>query len=89
MNWCCSIFEALVGNRGLRGLSVVVCTIVHDRFVLQARGVDDGAQLPADLQVAVTVAEQQVIFFCPGCGVELESHYRGRTEELRDEPLCA
>ena len=86
MSWCCPIFEGLAAFAGQRGLSVIVAKFVEDRFVLQSRAVDAGVILEFT-DVPVTVAEEQVIFHCPGCGVSLADFYAGELEHLRREDL--
>jgi len=56
-------------------------------FLLQARGVNDGVG-PLGLEAgSVMIATQQVIGFCPGCGVRLQDFYDGRLDSLRSEAL--
>lgn len=86
MKWCCAAFEGLSDSAGHRGLSVIVGTLVGDRFILQARAVDAGSEL-GSVGVPVTVAEQQVIFFCPGCGVDLAQFYAHSRDAMRREEL--
>lgn len=89
MNWCCAIFEDLTTSAGKRGLSVVVARRNEaPLFFLQGRAIDAGAELsvrsPAPL---VTLATQQGIAFCPGCGVRLAEHYSGDVKELMRNDL--
>jgi hypothetical protein len=86
MRWCCAIFEGLVEFQGQRGLSAIVANIEGDRFVLQGRAVDAGVQ-HGHTDVLVSVVEQQVIFHCPGCGVDLLKFYAKVLGTLRREDL--
>jgi hypothetical protein len=87
MKWCCHRFEGLVACAGEAGLSVIVVTIGdQDSFVLHARAVDVGTQIPP-VPIKITTVTQQAIFSCPGCGVRLAKHYRKSMERLRREDL--
>ena len=87
MKWCCAIFEGFMSSQGERGLSVIVANIGVDRFMLQGRAVDAGVQ-PGNAGVMMTIEEQQVIFHCPGCGVNLLKYYAKDIEALRRDDLA-
>ena len=87
MKWCCPIFEGLASFAGERGLSLIVARIITDRFLLQSRAVDAGVDLGVSTPVPVTIAQQQAIFYCPGCGVPLAEFYQSDIETLRREDL--
>lgn len=87
MKWCCPIFEFLADGAGQRGLSVIVATIGSDSFLLQGRAVDAGREVGHTDEI-VTVAEQQAIFYCPGCGTPLSQFYADSLDALRREDLC-
>jgi hypothetical protein len=79
IHWCCLGLESLFANFGLRGFDGLFRRDLGiNRFLLQFRTVDSGKELtvraPADL--AVSLAGQTGMRFCPWCGVELELFYR-------------
>lgn len=88
MKWCCEIFEGLAASQGQRGLSVVVVSSDSgSAFMLQSRAIDSEATLTDVISVPITVAEEQAIFFCPGCGVELARHYADEIPSLTRNDL--
>ena len=80
--------EALFGRAWpVWAAAVVVATINHQNsFLLQARAVDAGTEMP-NLPIKIYTMTQQAIFSCPGCGVRLDTFYRTSIEELRREEL--
>ena len=91
--WCCSWFEEAVANVGRRYIQVFTAEVVAfgpPRFILQARAVD-AAVAPSDVQapmdVAVTIVDESVIVYCPGCGAKLDDFYVGQIEALRRDEL--
>jgi hypothetical protein len=86
MKWCCSIFEDLVDCAGERGLAIIVATLKDDRFLLQFRAVEVGHALGYN-EVPVAVEGHRVIFFCPGCGVNLAKFYKKSMDALRRQDL--
>ncbi|WP_203703636.1 hypothetical protein [Asanoa iriomotensis] len=65
---------------------IVVALGDQDSFMLQARAVDAGTQMP-NVPIKIYTMTQQAIFHCPGCGVRLDKYYKKSTEQLRREDL--
>lgn len=88
VRWCCYIFQDLTETAGERGLSVIVANIGDGpSFLLQSRAVDHDQHLGNTDGLVVTVAAQQAIFCCPGCGVQLHRFYSASIEKLRKQHL--
>ncbi len=87
MGWCCLIFQDLVGRAGERGLSVAP-TVRNGSavFFLQARAVAPDVT-GIDVDFPVTLATQQAIGYCPGCGESLANWYQSCIDEIRMDDL--
>ena len=87
MEWCCFLVEDLAQMAGRRGLSIITAAQSgRDVFFLQGRAIDVGARMPSS-EVPLTLATQQAIAFCPGCGVELADYYAATLGALRRQDL--
>jgi hypothetical protein len=81
------MFETLLGDRGKRGLSIIVAeSDIGPVFFLQARAVDAG-QEPPSAPSPVTVATEVAITFCPWCRADLRRRYGHQAADLATPDL--
>lgn len=84
VKWCCPMFQGHYQNAGERTFSVLVDQgeTSEPLFVLQHRALEPGDQLPADLNIPVSVVSEVRIAFCPWCGRCLSQWYKKSIPEL-------
>jgi hypothetical protein len=90
MKFCCGTFEDFTEMAGEGGLSVVVALLLPGsmRFFLQSRAFAAGVSVTTPVTDArMVLSTQEVIHYCPGCGVKLLDFYASTLGDLQRQDL--
>ena len=89
MKFCCGTFEDFIEMAGEGGVSVVVASLLGSmRFFLQSRAFAAGASVTTPITDArMVLSTEQVIHYCPGCGVKLLDFYASTMGDLQRQDL--
>jgi len=82
--WCCEAFRNRYDRGGDRSIAVLVDRDFsgEPRFLLQSRAFEKGDEPQLDLPVPMSLVSEDVIAFCPWCGVVLRRWYRHQIDAL-------